>query len=560
MLDSVQIRNYALIRHQEISFEPGFTVLTGETGSGKTVFAGALRFLFGAKPDTGVITEGEDETTVTGTVDVCGNEEARKWLAARELESEEGTVILRRTLRRTGKGTQTIQGVSVTRGDLEEFASLLIDAHAQHEQMTLLKPARQRQLLDRYARCLDLAESVAAGFNRLCELQKKKEQMHSDERERARELDLLRYGVDEIKAAALRPGEEEEAEAQLRIIGQAEKIFAHTEAFTEAVAESSGGALKSLRSGLQALRHLSGVDERLAGSLARFEAAFYELEDVAGDVQDFAGKLSFDPETLETLQARLHQIRRLESKYGETVEDVLKYAAAAEVRISELENFDTACEALEKEQKQLEAEVLRQAVELSRIRRKGAAELEEKIQSMLRPLGMKKAIFKVRLDQKFNDQGQPICTVNGFDTPVFCIAPNEGEALKPLSAIASGGELSRILLSVKSVFVSVDNIETMLFDEVDSGVGGEVALTIASRLEEIASKKQVLCITHSASIAARAEHHILIRKEGVDGRTVTRLEPVGGESRVSEIARMLAGNASADISLTHARELLRREL
>ncbi|MDY3938757.1 MAG: DNA repair protein RecN [Spirochaetia bacterium] len=558
MLDSIQIRNYALIRNQEVTFERGFTVLTGETGSGKTVFAGALRFLFGAKPDTGVITEGEDETTVTGTVDVGSNAEARKWLADRELESEDGTVILRRTLRRTGKGTQTIQGVSVTRGDLEEFASLLIDAHAQHEQMTLLKPAKQRQLLDRYARCLDLAETVADGFNRLCGLQKKKEQMHSDERERARELDLLRYGVEEIRAAALRPGEEEEIESRLRIIGQAEKVFSHTETFSNAVAESSGGALKSLRAGMQALRHLSGVDERFNESLARFEAAFYELEDVAGDVQDFAEKLSFDPETLETLQSRLHQIRRLESKYGDTVGAVLEYARKAEERIAELENYDSACEALEKEQKQLETEVLRQAVGLSQIRRKGAVELEEKIQAMLRPLGMKKAVFKVRLDQKMNEQGQPVCTVNGFDTPVFCIAPNEGEALKPLSAIASGGELSRILLSVKSVFVSVDNIETMLFDEVDSGVGGEVALTIASRLEEMALRKQVLCITHSASIAARAEHHILIRKEGIDGRTVTRLEPVTGESRVSEIARMLAGNASADISLSHARELLRR--
>ena len=558
MLDSIQIRNYALIRNQEVTFERGFTVLTGETGSGKTVFAGALRFLFGAKPDTGVITEGEDETTVTGTVDVSGNAEARKWLADRELESEDGTVILRRTLRRTGKGTQTIQGVSVTRGDLEEFASLLIDAHAQHEQMTLLKPAKQRQLLDRYARCLDLAETVADGFNRLCGLQKKKEQMHSDERERARELDLLRYGVEEIRAAALRPGEEEEIESRLRIIGQAEKVFSHTETFSNAVAESSGGALKSLRAGMQALRHLSGVDERFNESLARFEAAFYELEDVAGDVQDFAEKLSFDPETLETLQSRLHQIRRLESKYGDTVGAVLEYARKAEERIAELENYDSACEALEKEQKQLETEVLRQAVGLSQIRRKGAVELEEKIQAMLRPLGMKKAVFKVRLDQKMNEQGQPVCTVNGFDTPVFCIAPNEGEALKPLSAIASGGELSRILLSVKSVFVSVDNIETMLFDEVDSGVGGEVALTIASRLEEMALRKQVLCITHSASIAAHAEHHILIRKEGIDGRTVTRLEPVTGESRVSELARMLAGNASADISLSHARELLRR--
>lgn len=559
MLDSIQIRNYALIRNQEVTFERGFTVLTGETGSGKTVFAGALRFLFGAKPDTGVITEGEDETTVTGTVDVNGNAEARKWLVSRDLESEDGTVILRRTLRRTGKGTQTIQGVSVTRGDLEEFASLLIDAHAQHEQMTLLKPAKQRQLLDRYARCLDLAETVADGFNRLCGLQKKKEQMHSDERERARELDLLRYGVEEIRAAALRPGEEEEIESRLRIIGQAEKVFSHAETFSNAVAESSGGALKSLRAGMQALRHLSGVDERFNESLARFEAAFYELEDVAGDVQDFAEKLSFDPETLETLQSRLHQIRRLESKYGDTVGVVLEYARKAEERIAELENYDSACEALEKEQKQLETEVLRQAVGLSQIRRKGAVELEEKIQAMLRPLGMKKAVFKVRLDQKMNEQGQPICTANGFDTPVFCIAPNEGEALKPLSAIASGGELSRILLSVKSVFVSVDNIETMLFDEVDSGVGGEVALTIASRLEEIALRKQVLCITHSASIAARAEHHILIRKEGIDGRTVTRLEPVAGESRVSEIARMLAGNASADISLSHARELLRRD-
>ncbi len=559
MLESIHIRHYALIRDEEITFGRGFTVLTGETGSGKTVFAGALRFLFGAKPDTGVITEGEDECTVSGVVDIGNNGEAKKWLSAHDLEDEDGTVILRRVLKRSGKCSQTIQGVPVTRSDLEEFSSLLIDAHAQHEQMTLLKPTKQRQLLDRYARCLDLAETVAAGFNRLCELQKQRERMQSDERERARELDLLRYGVEEIEAAALKPGEEEEIEMQLKVFSQSEKIFSQTEAFYRAVNESAGGALKSLRSGLQALRHLSGVDGRLESDCERFEAAFYEIEDVANGIADFAEKLSFDPETLDALQQRLHQIRKLESKYGESVVEVTEYAEKARKRISELENYDSACEALEKEQKELENRVLRQAVDLSHARKKGAAALEEKIQAMLRPLGMKKAVFKVRLDQKTNEHGQPICTVNGFDTPVFCIAPNEGESMKPLSAIASGGELSRILLAVKSVFASVDNIETMLFDEVDSGVGGEVALTIAARLKELSAGKQVLCITHSASIAAQADRHILIKKESVGGRTVTHLSEIEGEQRVSEIARMLAGNASADISLTHARELLRKD-
>ena len=359
MLESIHIRRYALIRDEEIAFGSGFTVLTGETGSGKTVFAGALRFLFGAKPDTGVISEGEDECAVSGTVDVGSNGEAKRWLSEHDLEDEDGCVILRRVLKRSGKCSQTVQGVPVTRGDLEEFSSLLIDAHAQHEQMTLLKPAKQRRLLDRYARCLDLAETVAAGFNRLCEIQKQRELMQSDERERARELDLLRYGVEEIEAAALKPGEEEEIEQQLKVFSQAEKIFSQTEAFYRAVNESAGGALKSLRSGLQALRHLSGIDGRLEGDCGRFEAAFYEIEDVANGIADFAGKLSFDPDTLDSLQQRLHQIRKLESKYGATVAEVTEYAEKARKRISELENYDSACEALEKEQKELENRVLR---------------------------------------------------------------------------------------------------------------------------------------------------------------------------------------------------------
>lgn len=559
MVDSLQIRNYALIRNQEISFNNGFTVLTGETGSGKTIFAGALRFLFGAKGDVGTITEGEDEMTVTGSVDVSRNQEAQKWLSDREWESDEGVVVLRRTLRRTGKGNQSIQGFSVTRGELEEFSALLIDAHAQHEQMTLLKSAKQRQLLDKYARCLDLAESVASGFAQLCDLQKKREQMKSDEKERLREIELLRYSIEEIQGAALKPGEEEEAEEQVKVIAQAEKLFSQLEIFHSSVGESQGGGLRQLRNGLQALKQLNAIDQRLTPQRERYEAAFYELEDIANDIQDFSNRFHFDGDALETLQARLHQIRRLKVKYGESVEEILAYRENSQLRLEELENFDATCEAIENQQKDLEAKVLKQAVELSQIRRKGAAELEEKIQNRLRPLGMKKAIFKIRLDQRLNEEGLPICSANGFDTPVFCIAPNEGEALKPLSAIASGGELSRVLLSVKSVFVSVDNIETMLFDEVDSGVGGEVALTIAERLQELSQQKQVLCITHSASIAAKAQNHIVIRKESREGRTLTHFSEVEGEERVTEIARMLAGNSSTDISLIHARELLRRD-
>ena len=572
MLEELSVRDFALIERLSVSFTGGLNLLTGETGAGKSLLVGAIGFLLGAKADTGVIRTGAEESLVTGVLDVSKNLEAQEWLRARGLEPEEGRVLVRRGIKSNGRGSAYIQNQSALRSDLAELTSLLVDLHGQHEHQSLLLPENHRRLLDRYAR---LEEEVLAFGTRFAALTAEKRAYESalaSEAERARETEFLRFSVEEISKARLRPGEEAELEAEERLLSQHEKLFAAVESACAALtggpasglpeAEGGEGAVASLRRLRSNLETAQSIDAALSDLARRSDDAFYELEDVADSLRHYADSLRFSPERLEEVETRLADIGKLKKKYGGTIEEVLSRLEEDQLRLERLETWEEDKGEIERRIAAMEAQVLEAALAISEKRRAAASGLQDKIEAIVRTLGMPNAKFYARVLRKDTEGGpngpRPVVGPHGVDEVEFLIAPNPGESAKPLARIASGGELSRVALAAKTVLAGSDSVDCLIFDEVDAGIGGEVAVAVGEHLKELGKSKQVLCITHLASIAVRADNHYRVEKDISGGRTTTRLSRMEGRVRAEEIARMLAGDPREEASIAHAIELLRK--
>lgn len=556
MLEELHVHNYAIIDKLQVRFTEGLNVLSGETGAGKSILVGALGLLLGDKADTSIIRSGAEETSVSGIVSVAGNEEAARWLAGRGIEPEDGTVILRRMLKSNGRGSLFIQSSPVTRADLHDFSSLLFDLHGQHEHQSLLDLENHRRLVDRWAGTEQLAERFHALYAQLVSLRERLSSLIGDERERLRRIDLLTYAVKEIKSLAPRAGEEEELEKELAILVHHEKLFTLLEEVHAAVAESAGGVLAPLRRTRHAMEEILGIDPSLSRLAHQLEDAFYEVEDFAENIRQYKSRTDFSPSRLDEVQSRLSALRMLEKKYGDTLEKVLEYCRAGEQELSGMENYEEEKKGLEGEIDRTEKEIATVARELSDRRKGASVDLQKRIEAELRVLGMPKVSFRVLIQDAARADGTPVLTQWGRDAIEFVISPNLGEPFKKLRAIASGGELSRVMLAIKGVLAESDHVSSLVFDEVDVGIGGEVALAVGERLAALSRHKQVLCITHLATIAVRADNHLRIEKIAQSGRTVTRVEKVSGVSRREEIARMLAGDRKGELSLQHAGELL----
>jgi DNA repair protein RecN (Recombination protein N) len=563
MLEELEIRNYALIEHIQARFSPGFTILTGETGAGKSILVGALGLLLGEKGEAESIRTGCEEASITGVFRVDSSPEALEWLAARGIEPEDGTVLARRVLRTGGRGAIHLQSVQLTRAEMGEFTALLFDIHGQHEHQSLLTIENHRKLLDRYCGIEGEAAALSSEFLLLSQKKKELEALLQADRNRLREIDILQFAIKEIDETALRPGEEGELEQERMVLSQYEKLFSLLEEFDAACTgtgegAAAGGAIPSLRQAMAALNGISRIAEPLSQLTARMEGAYLEIEDIHRTVRQYQQTLIFDPGRLEEVEQRLHRIRRLEKKYGGSIEEVFAYREEAACRLSELSNWEESVASLEAEIASLEKSVLAKAREISRKRKDGAAVLSRSIQENLAALGMPKGRFIVEVNQRTTEGGKPLCSPSGIDSVEFTISANPGEPAKPLRAIASGGEISRVMLAIKSVLAEKDSVSGLIFDEIDSGIGGQVAVSVGEHLKLLSRHKQVLCISHLASIAVRADNHIKIAKREKDERTVTEIHPLAGEERVAEIARMLSGNSAASVSMAHARELLER--
>lgn len=556
MIETISIKNIVLIDSVSLDFNRHFTVLSGETGAGKSILIGAIGFLLGKKVSTDIIRTGSSEASVTGTFYIAKNHtKALAWLQNHDIELDNERITIRRTLKSTGRGTIWLQTAAISRAELEEFTSFLVDIHGQHEHQSLFNVAEHRRFLDSYAGILAEVQNVSLLYTQLAELKAQKAKHQLSNRERAEKIDYLSFVIDEIAKAQLQAGEDELLEAEESKLCQYEKLYEHLE-FTESLLMQEHGIVPSLKK----LQHLCGtmasIDESLAGYAERIDSAYYDLQDIGSFFSAYREKLIFDPERLAFVQERLAFIQKLKKKYGNSIAELLAYQQDAQAQLDSLEKNESDSEALDQRIAAVEAALFSAATEVSRKRISAAGELDQQVQPLLRQLGMQRAVFQVSVCPKAPDGNKQTIGMHGFDAVEFLIRANAGEPLRPLHKIASGGELSRVMLALKTVLAAGDETETLIFDEIDTGIGGEVACAVAEHIKYLAEKKQILCITHLAVIAAHADTHMKIEKTQSCDSSTTNVRIVIGESRIDEIARMLAGDEVSGASRIHAQELL----
>ena len=550
MIDEIALRDFALVEECTISFTEGLNILSGETGAGKSIIASSVAMLCGSRGDAKMVRTGCDECQITGRF-FTQNQEVLAWLKAHDITDDEGSVLVRRALKKNGRGSISIQKTSMTRDELAEFASLMLDIHGQHEQYTLTAQANQMRLLDSCVGLEKELEELRTLYGQLLSCRRSIEELEKSESDRERELELLAFAMDEISRADLKVGEEEELENRIRILNSHDKLFHFVEESSSCLS-GSGSTVQALKQARLALEQGARIDQALEELSKRLDESYYEVEDIAQNLKEYMAHDAYDPNELERCQDRLFLIRRLKKKYGQTIEDVIAYGEEARKNYNQLSDFSGSREALLKQEKELENKVMSVAKAVSKARKKEAQSLEKEIEAILKELGMPKAVFHIAVEDAE-------CSSTGIDTVSFMISPNKGEPLRPISSAVSGGELSRIMLAVKSAFASSDPVDTILFDEIDSGIGGEVAVQLGHYLSKLSSIKQVLCITHLATIAVNADNHILVSKRVEGERTFTEAVQIDGKERISEIARMRSGKRDA-ISLEHAQSLLAKKI
>lgn len=561
MLERLSVRDFALIDAAEVDFEGGLVLFTGETGAGKSLIVGALGFLFGGRGDTAIIREGAEECAVSAIVGVAKNAAAMKWLADHDIPGEGGTVLLRRGLRINGRSYAYIQNRAVSRADLAEFTALVADIHGQHEHQSLLDTERHLALVDNYADLGPIREEYHVAYEAWTSSVREYRGRRVEAERHAQEQGYLAFAVKEIQAAKIKPEEDEELMNEERILVQHERLFAAVSeaasGLTARGAEQSG-AVDSARRARNSLNLAAEIDRKLTELAARLDSVFIEIEDIAQGVSLYLEGLRFDPGRLEAIESRLAELRRLKKKYGPTLSDVLLRAKRDSLALEEYSSWDDEKARRELEIARLRARALELAEALSAKRKEAAHSFSRNIEMILARLGMPRATLPVSIQPMKSETGKLLLSPSGMDHVEFSIAPNVGEAPKPLAKIASGGELSRVALAIKAVLSSKDAVDTLIFDEIDTGIGGEVAVDVAAYLKEVSAFKQVFCVTHLASIAARADQHYRVVKREEDGRTVTRIDRLEGHEREAEIARMLAGDKDGAASLAHAAELIKR--
>jgi DNA repair protein RecN (Recombination protein N) len=557
MLVELHVTNFALIDHLDLTFGAGLNILTGETGAGKSIIIDALGLALGGRAGADLVRTGAAKATVEAVFDLThAPDEVRRRMAEAGLdgEDEEDTLLVTRELARAGGKSQCrVNGRLMPVAILKEIAEGLVDVHGQHEHQSLLAADRHVDILDNWGGkdALALRQSVAALFGETNALKRERERLRTDARERARMLDLYRFQQEELDGADLRLGEEEELVADRSRLANSEKLSAAAgDAYaTLSGAERGAGALDALNAALAAVEHVAALDESLAALAETLQSAISYAEDAARELRVYQESVEFNPERLEEIEARLDLIRTLKRKYGETLEEIIAYGEELTGKLDALENSEAREEELTLAIAKSEDGLNAVAARLTRARRKASENFAAGIARELTDLGMAATQFEVLIE------AQPV-TSKGADRVEFLLSPNPGEPLRPLAKIASGGEMSRIMLAMKSVLARTGAIPTMIFDEIDVGVGGRTAQTIGDKLEALAQGAQIMCITHLPQIASRAGAHFFIEKQVHDGRTTVSVAPLDSEGRIEEIARMLGGSRRSEAVVQHAREML----
>jgi DNA repair protein RecN (Recombination protein N) len=559
MIKYLKISNIALVASAEIELDPGFTVLTGETGAGKSILIDALGLLLGERAGGDLVRTGEERASVEGLVE---SKAARALLEERALPTEGDEVVLRRELSAGGKGRAQVNGALVPASTLRDLAPCIAALHGQHEPQGLLNPETHLTILDEQAG-LALAEGLAETYRAFRAVDDEIERLLRDRREIERRRETLTFQVEEIEKARLEPGEEEALRREKAVQANADRLEAASREAYSLLYEDEQAVLTRLSQALKKLQELAAMDPAFDPYLSGWDGIRAPLEDLSFFLRDYHEDLQVTPGRLDEIESRLALIERFKKKYGASVGEVLVFAQTCRTDLERLESPEARREALAERRSALSRMYLGQAIERSKRRRAGALELEKRIQLELAELAMEKSRFKVKFDPENlpSDGVEPsLWTERGFDRVEFLLSPNPGEDLRPLARIASGGELSRIMLALESGARHASSGLTLVFDEVDAGIGGRVAEIVGRRLHAIARRHQVLCVTHLPQIASLADHHYVVRKRVAKGRTSTEVLRLGAAERIEEIARMLGGETVTDTARDHAREMVNQKI
>ncbi len=563
MLKELNIKNFAIIDQLRVEFTHGLNAFTGETGAGKSIVVDALNLALGERANADLIRTGCQEAVVEADFELDSRSmtDVSALLANQgiELQTNED-LIIRRVLSSSGKNKVYINGSLANLTALAALGAVLADIHGQHEHQSLLSIDHQMEMLDSIG-CLDsLREEVAAVYARLMDVRRELAQLETGERDRAQREDILVFQKNEIEAALLKPGEDLELTNTLKVLANSERLAALCSMADEALYSSDDSVISMLRKSINDLKGIIEIDDKLVGTVDLCESACAQLEEAARELSSYSSGVEFDPDRIERVGDRLDLIHKLKKKYGNTIEEILEFGAKAGAELDRMEQSTDEIERLKSEIQAIKFGLTDKASELTRKREAAAKDLEKKVGAELAHLGMKKATFTLKITQEPGGDtldGHKI-GLRGADRVEFLISPNPGEEPKSLARIASGGELSRIMLALKSILFEGDRIPTVVFDEVDAGIGGAVAEEVGKKLKRIAAKRQVFCITHLPQIASMADSHYGVSKSVKKDRTSTEVRLLDEKERVDEIARMLGGKTITEATIKHAEEMVER--
>ncbi len=556
MLTELHIRDFAIIDQLRLDLAPGFVVLTGETGAGKSILIDAVEIVLGGRGETAAIRSGAASALIDATFHLQGaaGDEVRRKLEAEGLLEDPDTLVVSREIRREGRSLCRANGRVVNLSLLKELGELLVDVHGQSEHLSLLRVREHLTLLDRYAQADEVRQVFAAGCEALNRVRSELAALRQSEREAARRAEMLAFQINEIEAAALRPGEEMELLEERTRLANAEQLAELAQKAIAALDESvdqTAPATDLLGRAAEALASLARVDGSMAALREEAQVLLEQVGEVARRVRLYREGIEFNPRRLDEVEERIGLIRSLQRKYGDSIEDILAYAGRARNELESITHAEERLQALESEEQALLARLADIGQRLSQVRREASGRLAQAVEEELEDLRMAGARFGVDLCWEEEPSGVPVGGTRfafgstGLDRVEFLVAPNPGEGLKPLVKIASGGETSRLMLGLKGVLARADRTPTLIFDEIDQGIGGRVGAVVGQKLWQLARQHQVLCITHLPQLAAFGDQHLKVEKVVRKGRTVTTLRPLHGEARVAELAQMLGGAGEA---------------
>ena len=554
MLSLLHIENIALIQSADIRFEPGFNVLTGETGAGKSIVIDSIGAVLGERTSRELIRTGAKSALVTA---VFTQVPPLPWLEENGFPTGEEDLLLQRELQGDGRNVCRIDGKLVTVAQLRELGRQLLNIHGQHDGQQLLDPASHLGYLDQFGGCQPLLEDYQEAYRKWHDIRREMDKLQMDEAERSRRVDTLNYQIQELERAQLKAGEDEELSARRTLLRSAGRLMEAVQSAEFALSgdEDRDGACSLIAQAEGEVQGVSSISPELSELSEKLTALRCAADDAADTLRDLSRSFDFSPGELDQVEERLDLLYRLRKKYGPTVEDMLAYLDRCRKELDQIQYADDTLARLEKDLKKAQKEAARRGESLSQARREAAGALQARVQEELRQLDMPKVQFQTEFTPKGGEAGMD---ETGLDEVQFLMSANLGEALKPIQKVASGGELARIMLALKNVLAEGDQIGTLVFDEVDTGVSGRAAQKVAEKMAQVARGKQVLCVTHLPQIAAMADTHFSVQKGEREGRTYTRLERLDRSQRREELARLIGGASITPSLLESAEELLRQ--